>query len=156
LVGTGYSEATFRPDSFVTQTVGLGSTAVGRVVSYDSSTGILKYWQDRRTSGFNTDGSQNTSPVYGFELLRFASSPTTGGNLSISPTTGNTLQIDNSFSGVSTVINNRTYYLGQEFNNGVSNPEVKKYSGDIIYIDNRPSVTRSSSQKEDVKVILQF
>jgi len=156
LVGTGYSEATFRPDSFVTQTVGLGSTAVGRVVSYDSSTGILKYWQDRRTSGFNTDGSQNTSPVYGFELLRFTSSPTTGGNLSISPTTGNTLQIDNSFSGVSTVINNRTYYLGQEFNNGVSNPEVKKYSGDIIYIDNRPSVTRSSSQKEDVKVILQF
>ncbi len=32
LVGTGYSEAKFTADSFVTQTVGLGSTAVGRVV----------------------------------------------------------------------------------------------------------------------------
>ena len=33
LVGTGYSSATFTADSIVTQTVGLGSTAVGRVVS---------------------------------------------------------------------------------------------------------------------------
>jgi DUF2075 family protein len=35
-------------------------------------------------------------------------------------------------------------------------PEVKKYSGNIIYVDNRPSITRSSNQKEDIKVILQF
>ena len=35
-------------------------------------------------------------------------------------------------------------------------PEVKKYSGDIIYVDNRPSITRSTNQKEDIKVILQF
>ena len=33
LVGTGYSEAKFTSDSFITQTVGLGSTAVGIVVS---------------------------------------------------------------------------------------------------------------------------
>jgi hypothetical protein len=26
----------------------------------------------------------------------------------------------------------------------------------MIYIDNRPSITRSSNQKEDIKVILQF
>jgi hypothetical protein len=38
----------------------------------------------------------------------------------------------------------------------LSNPEVKKYSGSIIYVDNRPSITRSSNQKEDIKVILQF
>jgi hypothetical protein len=156
LVGTGYSEASFTADSFVTQTVGLGSTAIGRVVSYDQQTGVLKYWQDRRTAGFNTDGTQNVVPVYGFEQLKFTSSPTTGGNIQISPTTGNTLNIDQNFSGVSTTINSRTYYLGQEFNNGISNPESQKYSGDIIYVDNRPSVTRSSSQKEDVKVILQF
>ena len=156
LVGTGYSEAVFTADSFVTQTVGLGSTAIGRVVSYDQQTGILKYWQDRRTAGFNTDGSQNVVPVYGFEQLKFTSSPTTGGSIQISPTSGNTLNIDQNFSGVSTTINSRTYYLGQEFNSGISNPESQKYSGDIIYVDNRPSVTRSSSQKEDVKVILQF
>ncbi len=156
LVGTGYSEAVFTADSFVTQTVGLGSTAIGRVVSYDQQTGILKYWQDRRTAGFNTDGTQNVVPVYGFEQLKFTSSPTTGGSIQISPTSGNTLNIDQNFSGVSTTINSRTYYLGQEFNSGISNPESQKYSGDIIYVDNRPSVTRSSSQKEDVKVILQF
>ena len=156
LVGTGYSEASFTADSFVTQTVGLGSTAIGRVVSYDQQTGVLKYWQDRRTAGFNTDGTQNVVPVYGFEQLKFTSSPTTGGSIQITPTSGNTLNIDQNFSGVSTTINSRTYYLGQEFNNGISNPESQKYSGDIIYVDNRPSVTRSSSQKEDVKVILQF
>lgn len=156
LVGTGYSEATFAADSFVTQTVGLGSTAVGRVVSYDSQTGILKYWQDKRTAGFNTNGTQNTNPVYGFEQLTFTTSPTAGGSLNIIPTTGNTLNIDQQFTGVSTTINSRTYFLGQEFNKGVSNPESQKYSGDILYVDNRPSVTRSASQKEDVKVILQF
>ena len=156
LVGTGYSEASFTADSFVTQTVGLGSTAVGRVVSYDQQTGILKYWQDRRTAGFNTDGTKNVNPTYGFEQLRFTASPTSGGSVSITPTSGNTLNIHQNFSGVSTTINSRTYYLGQEFVNGVSNPESEKYSGDIIYIDNRPSVTRSTSQKEDVKVILQF
>ena len=156
LVGTGYSEASFTADSFVTQTVGLGSTAVGRVVSYDQQTGILKYWQDRRTAGFNTDGTKNVNPTYGFEQLRFTASPTSGGSISITPTSGNTLNIHQNFSGVSTTINSRTYYLGQEFVNGVSNPESEKYSGDIIYIDNRPSVTRSTSQKEDVKVILQF
>ena len=156
LVGTGYSEASFTADSFVSQTVGLGSTAVGRVVSYDQQTGILKYWQDRRTAGFNTDGTKNVNPTYGFEQLRFTASPTSGGSISITPTSGNTLNIHQNFSGVSTTINSRTYYLGQEFVNGVSNPESEKYSGDIIYIDNRPSVTRSTSQKEDVKVILQF
>jgi hypothetical protein len=66
------------------------------------------------------------------------------------------LGIDTSFTGVSTTINNRKYYLGQPFVSGVSNPEVEKYSGNIIYVDNRPSITRSSNQKEDIKVILQF
>jgi len=156
LTGTGYSEASFTADSFVTQLVGVGSTAVGRVVSYDQQTGVLKYWQDRRTAGFNTDGTKNTNPLYGFNQLKFTAVPTTGGSVQIIPTTGNTLNIDVNFTGVSTEINNRTYYLGQEFTKGVSNPESQKYSGDIIYVDNRPSVTRSSSQKVDVKVILQF
>jgi len=156
LVGSGSSSAIFDPDSFVTQTVGLGSTAVGRVISYDQQTGVLKYWQDRRTAGFNTNGTDDINPVYGFEQLAFTSSPTNGGSLQISPSSGSTLLIDKGFSGVSTTINSRTYNLGQEFISGISNPESQKYSGDIIYVDNRPSVTRSSSQKEDVKVILQF
>ena len=74
----------------------------------------------------------------------------------IPPSSGSNLAIDTSFTGVSTVINNRTYYLGQEFTSGLASPEVKKYSGNVVYIDNRPSITRSSNQKEDIKVILQF
>jgi len=155
LTGAGYSTAAFAADSTITQTIGIGSTAVGRVVSYDSTTGVLKYWQDKSSVGFNTDGSQNSSPIYGFNLNRFTSSPKTGGSLIV--TGGSvTLGIETTFNGISTSINNKTYYLGQTFSNGLSNPEVKKYSGNIIYVDNRPPITRSINQREDIKVILQF
>ena len=155
LTGIGYSSATFTADSYITQTVGSGITAVGRVINYDQNTGVLKYWQDRTFAGFTTAGIGITNPTYGFDLTEFTSSPLTGGSLLISG--GNiSLSISTSFTGVSTVINNRTYYFGQSFTNGISSPEVKKYSGSIIYVDNRPSITRSSNQKEDIKVILQF
>ena len=160
LSGIGYSSAVFSPDSYITQTVSAGSTAVGRVISYNTITGVLKYWQDRTLYGFGFDGSQqiNLDPAfvyYGSDLVEFTSSPTATGSLSILGGSV-TLSIDTSFTGISTVINNRTYYLGQTFASGISNPEVKKHSGDIIYIDNRPAITRSSNQKEDIKVILQF
>ena len=156
LVGAGYSSATFSPDSYVTQTIATGSTAVGRVVNYDQTTGVLKYWQDRSVAGFNTVGTAQTQPTYGFELQEFTSAPASGGSITIVPSTGSNLAIDTSFTGVSTVINNRTYYLGQSFTDGVAGAEVRKHSGNIVYVDNRPSITRSSNQKEDIKVILQF
>lgn len=156
LVGTGYSTATFIADSYFTQTVSTGTTAVGRVVNYDQTTGVLKFWQDRSLAGFNTVGTAQTQPTYGFDLKEFTSSPGSGGSLTITPSTGSNLGIDTNFSGISTVINSRTYYLGQTFTSGIANPEVKKHSGNIIYVDNRPSITRSSNQKEDIKVILQF
>ena len=156
LVGAGYSSATFTADSYVTQTVSTGTTAVGRVINYDQTTGVLKYWQDRSVSGFNTVGTAQTQPTYGFDLTEFTSAPDTGGSLTIVPSSGSNLAIDTSFTGVSTVINNRTYYLGQTFTSGVAEPEVRQHSGNIIYVDNRPSITRSSNQKEDIKVILQF
>lgn len=150
-----YKVANFTPDATIYQTISTGTTALGRVVSYDQSTGVLKYWQDRSLVGFNTVGTQNNNPQYGFNLNRFTSAIESGGSLNI--TGGSTvLRIDSSYTGISTQINNRTYYLGQSFTNGVSNPEVKKYSGNIIYVDNRPSITRSKNQKEDIKVILQF
>ncbi len=154
LTGIGYSSATFTADSQFVQTIGTGLTAVGRVVSYDQTTGVLKYWQDR--VGFNTVGAALTNAPYGYEQLEFTSVPSSGGSIVITPSTGSNLQIDSSFSGFSTSINNRTYNLGQDFTNGVSSPEVKRYSGNIIYVDNRPSVNRSVNQKEDIKVILQF
>jgi hypothetical protein len=155
LTGIGANSAVYTPDSFITQTVSTATTAVGKVISYDQITGVLKYWQDRSMSGFSTVGVAITNPTFGFDQVEFTSSFGTGGSLTI---TGGSapLTIDTSFTGISTVINNRTYYLGQSFTSGLANPEVRKHSGNIIYVDNRPSITRSSNQKEDIKVILQF
>lgn len=142
--------ALFSPNSIITQTTGIG-TAVGRVVSYDNRTGVLKYWQDRSIVGFETGSTiQSSISEYGYNLIGFS---TSGGQISGA---SNNLSIDAGFTGISTTINSMTYNLGQYFTNGLSNPEVQKYSGDMIYIDNRPSITRSVNQKEDIKVILQF
>lgn len=155
-----YKIAKFNANSSITQTVGTGVTAVGRVISYDSNTGVLKYWQDRTLYGFNTDGSENSSPNYGFSLNRFTPGIQSGGSLIIEGGSIN-LQIDTDFGtevapANTAVINNRTYQLGQSFVQGFSNPEVKKNSGNIIYVDHRPSVTRSQSQRENIKIVLQF
>ena len=160
LVGTGYSSAVFTADSIITQTVGSGVTAMGKVINYDATTGVLKYWQDRTMAGFTTTtatqtGVAVTNPQYGYEITRFTSAISDGGTFGIVGTTSG-LTISTDFSGLSTSINNKTYYLGQSFTKGLSNPEVKKYSGNIIYLDNRPAIKRSSNQKEDIKVILQF
>jgi len=155
LTGIGVDSAIYNADSFITQTVATSTIAVGKVISYDQITGVLKYWQDRSMAGFTTVGIAITNPTYGFDQVEFTSTPLTGGSLTIN---GGSLplNIDSSFTGISTVINNRTYYLGQSFTNGLANPEVKKHSGNVIYVDNRPSITRSPNQKEDIKVILQF
>ena len=155
LTGTGYSSATFTADTIITQTTGTGVTAIGKVISYDQETGVLKYWQDRTMAGFTTVGSATTTPIYGLQSDRFTADIATGGSLTI---TGGSisLSINNTFDGLSTSINNKTYYLGQTFTSGLSNPEVKKYSGNMLYLDHRPAITRSSNQKEDIKVILQF
>ena len=165
LSGTGYSSVTFTEDDYVRQTVATGSTAVGRVISYDQTTGVLKYWQDRTIAGFATAGSSGISTaltpthldlnVPSYNTTRFTSEPSSGGSVTIVGGSSN-LSISTVFSGLSTTLNNRTYYLGQSFTKGVSNPEVDKYSGNMIYVDHRPSITRSSNQKEDIKIILQF
>jgi hypothetical protein len=140
----------------ISQTVGTAETAVGRVISYDQETGILKYWQDRSTVGFNYDGTKNQFPTYGLKINRFSSFVTGSGTLIIQGGS-KTLQIDDTFGTAQspeTSINNRN--LGQSFVQGISNPEVQKYTGNIIYIDNRPSILRSINQKEDIKIVLQF
>ena len=152
-----YQTTTFTNNALVTQTVGVGTTAVGRVVSYDNTTGVLKYWQDRTVAGINTAG-QIINPTYGYSLNSFSAA---NGSFITVEGGSNNLEIDTDFGtvsnpGISTVINNRTYYLGQSFVKGVANPEAKQYSGEIIHIDNRTSITRSANQKEDIKIILQF
>jgi hypothetical protein len=129
----------------ITQTV-TGGTARGYIASYDSDTKVLKYFQDRSLYFGNsldqTDRTDN-SRVYNFE--------STGG--SITPLS---VSIDTSFSGITTTIGNKNINLGAVFTDGLANPEINKKTGDIIYIDNRPLVTRDIRQKEDIKIILEF
>ena len=75
----------------------------------------------------------------------------------VSGGTGGNLWPDITFDNVSSIkVGGKDVDLGQTFVDGKAPPDVKKYSGDIIYIDNRSSVTRSSSQKEEVKIVVEF
>ena len=156
LAGVAATSMSVATDGDVTQTIGIGSTAIGKIIGYDSVTKTLQYWQDRSLA---LDTSTGSKPTYGYRLNKFTSSPGAGGNtnVTVTTTTGTaTLPIDTGFTGVSTTVNSRTYYFGQSYSNGLANPEIKKYSGNIIYIDNRPEVTRATNQREDIKIILEF
>ena len=156
LTGAATTSMSVAVDGNVTQTVGVGSTAIGKIIGYDAVTKSLQYWQDRSVA---TNDSSGNKPTYGYKLNRFTATPATGGSTNIVvATTGGTetLSIDSGFTGVSTTVNNRTYYFGQTYNSGLANPEIKKYSGNIVYIDQRPEVTRATNQREDIKIILEF
>ena len=156
LTGSSAGSLSVQTDGIVTQTIGIGSTAVGKVVSYDTTTNILKFWQDRSLA---TDSVTAGIPAYGYRLNRFTSTPDTGGstNVVITTTTGTeTLAIDTNYNGDSGLVNSKTYYFGQNFTKGLAEPEIKQHSGDIIYVDNRPEVTRAENQREDIKIVLEF
>jgi hypothetical protein len=142
------TNTTYAVDSEITQTVGLGSTAIGFVSSWDPITGVLKYYQPTGLASSET----------GFKIIPFTATPDVGYGLTINCSTiiGPTLTINSNFSGVSTTINNRIYQLGQEFVAGISSAEYNKKSGDIIYLDNRQPIPRSANQKEDIKIVLEF
>ena len=156
LSGAAAASMSVSVDGDLTQTIGVGSTAIGKIIGYDAVTKTLQYWQDRSLA---LDTSTGSKPTYGYRLNKFTSTPGAGGNtnVTVTTTTGtSTLPIDTGFTGVSTTVNSRTYYFGQSYSNGLANPEIKKYSGNIIYLDNRPEVTRATNQREDIKIILEF
>ena len=156
LTGAATTSMSVAVDGEITQTVGVGSTAVGQIIGYDPVTKSLQYWQDRSLATNNSSGNK---PTFGYKLNRFTAAPASGGNTNIIVTTTGgteTLSIDTGFTGVSTTVNSRTYYFGQTYNSGLANPEIKKYSGNIIYVDQRPEVTRATNQREDIKIILEF
>jgi hypothetical protein len=129
-----------------------GGTALGYVSSYDSETKVLKYYQDRSLY-FNPTSYGNIDYI-GIstvgKVLQFNSSN------QISKVNGGFSANVENFTGITTTISNKIINFGVQFTNGLSNPEINKKSGEIIYIDNRPTVTRNSRQKEDVKIILEF
>ena len=136
----------------VTQVV-TGGTAKGFVAAYDVDTKVLKFVQDRsnvlnQTSFDTTDyvGVSTFAKVHAFES-----------NTNQVNSSGFTGSIDTGFTGVSTnPTGTKLISLDTQFTQGVSNPEINKKSGDIVYLDNRPLITRNARQKEDVKIILEF
>jgi hypothetical protein len=144
LTGVASTLTTYAVDSTITQTVSTGTTAIGFVASWNNVTGVLKYYQP---VGLATVG-------VGYKINDFSS---TGSSLVVNGVaSGTPLSIDTSFTGINTVINSRTYQLGSNFVAGIASAEYNKKSGEIIYIDNRPPIPRSASQKEDIKIVLEF
>ena len=136
----------------ITQTLSGGiGTAKGYVASYDKETKVLKYFRDRslyfENKSDQTDYNKvsSESKVYAFESSLE--------NISPYSTSIDTTFADNSNK---VTISGKVIDLGATFTGGLSNPEINIKSGEIIYIDNRPLVTRDIRQKEDIKIILEF
>ena len=131
-----------------------GGTAKGFVAAFDNETQVVKFVQDRSNtlnpSSFDsTDyvGVSTFSKVLSFE----SNSNSVAGNQGFNAT------IDTGFTGVSTnPTGTKLISLDTQFTQGIANPEINKKSGDIVYLDNRPLISRNARQKEDVKIILEF
>jgi hypothetical protein len=139
--------------SVITQVITNGDTAKAYVASYDKETKVLKYYQDRslylnQTTGDHTGSSDVASRA---KVVSFVSSSSDQINISGIGATMNVNQDQNYI-----MKNNKKIDLGVTFTGGLADSQINKKTGDIIYIDNRPSVTRDSRQKEDVKIILEF
>ena len=147
--GISTNNVTYQTNTLITQTVGSGLTAAALVASWDKDTGILKYYQP---VGLSTQSS------YSYKKLDFDENAQdltiTGEGIT------ENLIIDQDFGNPdatsSITVGGRNVDLGQSFSKGKANPDVKKYSGEIIYIDNRAPISRTSSQKEEVKIVIEF
>ena len=125
-------------------------TAQGYVASYDKITKVLKYTRDR--SLYFSDRYDQTDAPDVTEKSTFVEFSQSAGDVKIG---GDSVSIQ-SFTGIAKTVSNQEVNLGVNFTGGLANPEINRKTGDIIYIDNRPEVTRDIRQKEDVKIILEF
>ena len=140
----------------IEQTVQNGTAkAFGYVASFDTETKVLKYFTDRslfynQTTKDQQDytGISTNGRPYAFE---------SSSNLISGQTSSFTGAIDTAFAGIATNPTGvKQINLGVSFTAGMAVPEINKGSGEVIYLDNRASIARNASQKEDIKVILEF
>ena len=130
-------------------------TARGYVASYDIDTMVIKYFQDRslvyNQSTFDATDSVEVatqSPVIDFQ---------SGASANAVTSTAFSVNVDATFSGISTTTPaGKVVDLGVQFTNGVADGEINKRTGEIIYLDNRPAISRNVRQKEDIKIVLEF
>ena len=153
----GTPEVGEKINQLLTVSPNTGKIAKGFVASFDKETKVLKYFRDRslyfnNTVYDHTDyvGITTAATIYQFESA--AASNNINGEKS-----GFSGDIAVNFSGISTnPTGNKLINLGTRFQAGLSDSEINKGSGQIIYLDNRPEIVRSTRQKEDIKIILEF
>ena len=135
VVKLGSVSGTFEPDETITQAT---TGAVGKVVEWDSTLGLLYYQQEN----FKGYGTNSTSGGY---VAFSTTAAVTGGTSGASGTPSSSTE-------TVTLLNNNTISL----TSGYANPELAADSGDIIYLENRKPIQRASDQTEDIKIIIEF
>jgi hypothetical protein len=142
-------QGNFVVDEIITQTRTVGGsqiTARGRVISWNPITKVLKYYQNK------IDGIY---PEVTGSLNAFS-----GSNVVVGSSSGASGEPDVNFPavpGTSTrTINNTEYDLGMKFTSGYAFSEIQRNSGEVIYIDNRRSISRANDQIEDIKIVIEF
>lgn len=142
------------PGNPIYQTISGVGTAIGYIASFDQQTNVLKYFTDRSLYYNSLSYDQKDSKDVAFKSKAVGFS-TIGGVITSSNSFSGSIDIN--FSGITTdLTSTKSVNLGSTFINGMSQPEINKSSGDVIYLDNRPLVTRSPRQKEDIKIVLEF
>tara|TARA_B100001175_G_scaffold51147_1_gene40392 strand:- start:273 stop:1283 length:1011 start_codon:yes stop_codon:yes gene_type:complete len=127
---------TFDGDEKISQAT---TGAIGKVVEWDSANSILYYTQER----FGDYGTNGTTGAY----VAFS-----GANVITGATSSATGTPDAAADSAVTLAGGSTI----TFADGYANPELDPDSGDIIYLENRKPISRSSDQIEDIKVIVEF
>jgi len=134
-----------------------GDVATGYIASFDKDTKVLKYFRDRSlhysSKNDQTDyaGISTVGRIYEFESSNSDIKQQVGATLVFSG------KVDTTFNQSSvTPTGGKLVNLGVQFTGGLSQPEINKGSGEIVYLDNRPVIVRNSRQKEDIKIILEF
>ena len=135
IVKLASSNGSFDVDEKITQA---STGAVGKVVEWDSTLGLLYYQQER----FGDFGTNNTTGNYaafsGTNLITGADSGATG-------TPSSTTE--------SVTLANGT---ALSLTSGYANPELEPDSGLILYLENRKPIQRDTDQTEDIKLIIEF
>ena len=127
---------TFDVDEKISQA---STGAIGKVVEWDSTNSILYYSQER----FGDYGTNGTTGAY---VAFSGANAVTGATSSATGTPDANADAAVTLAGGNTIT----------FTDGYANPELDADSGNIIYLENRKPISRSSDQIEDIKVIVEF
>ena len=127
---------TFDVDEKISQA---STGAIGKVVEWDSTNSILYYLQER----FGDYGTNGTTGAY---VAFSGANAVTGATSSATGTPDANADAAVTLAGGNTIT----------FTDGYANPELDADSGNIIYLENRKPISRSSDQIEDIKVIVEF